>query len=194
MIDLPPLNELKHLGNSEITKDEIFNWLSKHNQFFNSFETYPDSENDRVFYDCYSNLHDLYSVIEMEEETAQALEEFKNINLNDELQLLKWLVSWEHMRFNYVDLCGNTITEESITNGKGQILESLDAYFRTELIQNCIDFDITYTAKYSAMFKKYDTLTEKENEELIPWDDNFHEVKSLKFHLKKRGIGKKNFS
>lgn len=188
MIDLPPLNELKHLANSEITKDEIFNWLSKHNQFFNSFESYPDSEKDRVFYDCYSNLDDLYNVIEMEEETAQALKEFENVNLNDELQLLKWLVEWEHMRFNFVDLCGNTITEDSITNGKGQILESLDAYFRTELIQNCIDFDITYTAKYSAMYKKYDTLTKKEKDELRPWDDNYNQITSLKYHLKKRGI------
>lgn len=188
MNDLPAINELIQFGNLEMTKDEILNWVRKHNKSFNSFKNYPKSRSRRLFYQCYTNLFDLCRVIYMEKETKQALKEFQDINIDDELQLLKWLVEYEYMKSNFVDLCGNTITEESISTGRGRVFKGIDVYFKTKIIQNCIDFDIVYTPKYRAMYKKYDTLTEKESDELIPWDDNYTELTSLKFHLKKRGL------
>jgi hypothetical protein len=188
MNDLPAINELKKFENSEMTKDKIFNWVRKHNRLFNSFKNYPKSRRRRLFYDCYTNLFDLYQVINMEEETAQALNEFKNVNLNDELQLLKWLVDYEYLKYNFGTLCGSTITEESLASGTGQIPEGINAYFRIELIQNSIDIDTVFEKYYRTMYKKYDTFTEEENDAIIPFDDNYNEITSLRYHLEKGGI------
>jgi hypothetical protein len=37
----------------------------------------------------------------MEEETAQALQEFKELNIDDVMQLLKWLVDYEYLNINF---------------------------------------------------------------------------------------------
>jgi hypothetical protein len=182
-------NELKSFGNSEILKAEIMNWVFRYNPLYNSFQTYPESNKDQLlFYNCYSNLYDLSKAIKMEAETVKALQEFKEVNIHDELQLLKWLVDYEYLKDNFITLSGNTITEESLANGRGQILKGLDVYFKTELIQNCIDFDITFNQYYIPIIRKYNTFSKEEEDGIMPFDDNYDEITSLKYHLEKRGI------
>jgi hypothetical protein len=53
------------------------------------------------------------------------------------MELLTWLVDFEHLSINYT---GNTMTEKAEEERRrGQIMEGNTA--RTEMIQNCIDFD-----------------------------------------------------
>jgi hypothetical protein len=183
------INELKCLSNTEITKYEINDWLLKHQSLFVSIESNPESYNNQMlFYNCYSNLFDLYKVIEMEEETAKALREFKELNVNNEMGLLKWLVDFEYLNINFISLSGKTITEESIAMERGQIMKGLDVFFKIEKIQNCIKFDTVFNKYYIPIMRIYNTLSEEESEKVIPFDDNYDEILSLKHHLKKKGI------
>lgn len=178
------INELKCFGNAEITKNEINDWILKNQPLFVSFESYPESYKDQlVFYNCYTNLLDLSRVIDMEEETAQALQEFKEVNIDDEMQLLKWLIDFEYLNINFISLVGNTITEESIATERGQIIQSLDVFFKTEMIQNCIDFDTIFNQYYIPIIRKYNTFSE----EITPFDDNYDEISSLKYRLLRIG-------
>lgn len=177
------INELKCYGNAEITKDEINDWILKYQLLFISFESYPESYKDQLFfYNCYTNLLDLSRVIDMEEETAQALQEFKELNIDDVMQLLKWLVDFEYLNINFISLAGNTVTEESIADGRGQIMKGLDVFFKTEMIQNCVDFDTVFNQYYLPIIRKYKTFSKQESEEIMPFDANYDEIISLR-HL-----------
>lgn len=183
------MNELKCFGNAEITKDEINGWILKYQLLFISFESYPESYKDQLFfYNCYTNLLDLSRVINMEEETAKALQEFKEVNIDDEMQLLKWLVDFEYLNINFISLVGNTIIEESIAIKRGQIMQGLGVFFKTEMIQNCIDFDTIFNQYYIPIIRKYKTFNKEESEEITPFDDNYDEILSLKYRLLRRGI------
>lgn len=183
------ISELKSFGNLGITKDEINSWLVQYHPLFISFETYPGSYKDQLFfYNCYTNLFDLYRVIDMEEETAQALQEFKEVNIDDEMQVLKWLIDFEYLNINFISLVGNTITEESIATERGQIIQGLDVFFKTEMIQNCIDFDTVFNQYYIPMIRKYNAVSKVDSEEITPFDDNYDEITSLKHHLKEKGM------
>ena len=183
------INELKCYGNAEITKDEINDWILKYQLLFISFESYPESYKDQLFfYNCYTNLLDLSRVTDMEEETAQALQEFKDLNIDDEIQVLKWLVDFEYLNINFISLAGNTLTEELLAGGRGQIMKGLDVFFKTEMIQNCIDFDTVFNQYYIPIIIKYKTFSKQESEEIMPFDANYDEIISLRQNLKNKGI------
>jgi hypothetical protein len=183
------INELKCFGNAEITKNEINDWILKNKPLFVSFESYPEFYKDQlVFYDCYTNLLDLSRVIDMEGETVQALQEFKELNIDDVMQLLKWLVDYEYLNINFISLAGNTLTEELLARGRGQIMKGLDVFFKTEMIQNCIAFDTVFNQYYIPIIKVFNSSIMVESDEKMPFEDNYDEITSLRYHLKSKGI------
>jgi hypothetical protein len=188
-LSINAINELKRFDNKEIKKDEINSWLVLYHLLFISFESYPESYKDQLFfYNCYTNLFDLYKVSDQEEETAKALQELKKVNVDDEMQLLKWLVDYEYLNINFISLAGNTITEESIANKRGQIMRGLDVFFKMQIIQNCVDFDTVFNNYYIPMIRKYNAVSKVDSEEITPFDDNYDEITSLKHHLKEKGM------
>lgn len=183
------INELKCFGNAEITKNGINDWILKYQPLFVTFESYPESYKDQlVFYNCYTNLLDLSRVIDMEGETVQALQEFKEVNTDDVMQLLKWLVDFEYLNINFISLAGNTLTEELLAGGRGQIMKGLDVFFKTEMIQNCIAFDTVFNQYYIPIIKVFNESNMVESEEKMPFEDNYDEITSLRYHLKSKGI------
>lgn len=182
-------NELKCFGNAEITKDEINGWILKYQTLFISFESYPESYKDQLFfYNSYTNLLDLSRVIDMEEETVQALQEFKELNIDDVMQLLKWLVDYEYLNINFISLAGNTLTKELLAGGRGQIMKGLDVFFKTEMIQNCIAFDTVFNQYYIPIIKVFNASIMVESDEKMPFEYNYDEITSLRYHLKSKGI------
>jgi hypothetical protein len=183
------INDLKLCGGRDITKDEIISWLIIYESLFTSFESYPESYKDQlIFYKCYTNLRDLFTVIEMEEETARALEEYKEVKVYVVMELLKWLVDFEHLSINFISLSGNTITEESIATGRGEIMNGIDVFYRTEMIQNCIDFDTIYYKHYIPIMEIVNNTSDIDCSEITPLDNNYDEMTSLKNQLKSRGV------
>jgi hypothetical protein len=67
-----------------------------------------------------------------------------------------WYLSFdfEYLNINFISLVGNIIKEESIGTERVQIIQGLDVFFKTEMIQNCIDFDTVFNHYYIPMIRK----------------------------------------
>lgn len=117
-----------------------------------------------------------------------AIDEFKSINLDCEIDLLKWLVKYEHLYYELILLCGNIINEESIERGNSLLHQDYTVYFKTKILQNRIDLQELMDKYYYKKLNKYNTLSKEEQENQIPYDNNYEDTLSLKYHLEKRGI------
>jgi len=124
----------------------------------------------------------------LEEEAAIALEEFKSVNLEEEIQLLKWLVKYEYLYYKLILLHPNIVSEESLKSGKIILYKDFNVYFKTEILQNCIDLQELIDNYYYEKLNKYNTLSNEDQEKEIPFDDAYEKTSSLKYHLEKRGI------
>lgn len=51
------------------------------------------------------------------------------------------------------------------------------------MIKNCIDFDTVFNQYYIPKFRKYNIFGEEENDETMPYDDNYYKIKSLSNQL-----------
>jgi outer membrane receptor for ferric coprogen and ferric-rhodotorulic acid len=72
----------------------------------------------------------------------------------------------------------------------GQILLHKDftVYFKTELLKNCINLQELFDKHYYEKLNKYSTQSREEQENQTPFDDDYKNTSSLKYHLEKRGI------
>ena len=187
------VNELKKekvlLEVNLITKKEITNWFNKYQSLYQSFEVPPlFFKEEDTFYWIYCSVKSLFEFIILEEEAAQALNEYKKVDLNQEIQLLKWLVKYEQFHYDLILLHPDSISENGINTGVEKLHKELDTYYSIEIIKNCIDLENILDKHYYTMLNKYTTETDEEKEDQSPFDDNYDEMESLKYHLEKRGI------
>jgi hypothetical protein len=117
-----------------------------------------------------------------------AIDEFKSINLNNEIDLLKWLVKFEHLYYELILLHANIVTEESLQTGNSVLHKDYTAYFKIDILRNCIDLQELIDKHYYDKLNKYNTLSKEEQENQMPFDDDYENISSLKYHLEKRGI------
>lgn len=183
------VNELKQYTNTEIPKEEIIAWIKRYEALFDSFRLPPIFYKEHsFFYNCYRKIFDIYEYINLEEEAANAIKEFKETDAANELQLLKWLVKNEPLSRQFILLYGSNLTEESEITGREKLTKNLDVYFKTEILKNGIEFHKLFDQYYYEKLNKYNTFSKEEQEALIPFDDNYDEVSTLKYHLEKRKI------
>jgi hypothetical protein len=110
------------------------------------------------------------------------------IDLNNEIDLLKWLVKYEHLYYELLLLCADIVTEESLQTGNSILNKEYNISFKTDILKNCIDLEELIDKHYNEKLNKYNTLTQEEQENQIPYDDDYEDTSSLKYHLEKRGI------
>ena len=140
------------------------------------------------FYWLYYHINEIYKFLMIENEAKIAIDEFKYINLDNEIDLLKWLVKYEHLYYELILLCANIVTEESLQTGNSLLHKDYTVYFKTNILQNCIDLQELLEKHYYEKLNKYNTLSQEEQENQIPFDDDYEKTSSLKYHLQIRGI------
>lgn len=176
-------------GEVLITSQEIIDWINKYQPVYDSFVVPPlFFKQEDTFYWIYCDVKRIYEFLFLENEATQALIEYKNVNLNDEIEILKWLVKYEHFHYDLILLHPNTISENGIKTGREKLSNGLVTYFNINILKNCIALETILDKYYYGMLNKYTTETPAEKEIQAPFDDNFDEISSLKYHLEKRGI------
>lgn len=183
------LNEIKQLNDSEISKEEIITWIKSYEELYNSMNWINNFyKHHYSFYWLYYHINEIYKFLIIENEAKIAIDEFKYINLDNEIDLLKWLVKYEHLYYELILLCANIVTEESLQTGNSLLHQDYTVYFKTNILQNCIDLQELIDKHYYEKLNKYNTLSQEEQENQIPFDDDYDKTSSLKYHLQIRGI------
>jgi hypothetical protein len=183
------LNEIKYFNNSEISKEEIVTWIKKYEDVYNSLNWRNNFyKNHYSFYWLYYRIDEIYKFLVIENEAKIGVDEFKSIDINNEIDLLKWLVKYEHLYYELLLLCANIVTEESLQTGNSILHKDYNIYFKTDILKNCIELEELIDKHYNEKLNKYNTLSLEEQENQIPFDDNYQDISSLKYHLEKRGI------
>lgn len=184
------LKELEQYHHSQISKEQIISWIKNHVALYDSLEFmgHDSSEIHNKFYLCFSHIEKIYNFILFEEFAGVALTEFKLINDEDEMQLLRWLVNFEHYFFELISFHPNIVPNESMLSGKIILHKDFNAYFQISVLENCIELAALFNQHYYAKFNKYTTITEQEFDKMSPLDDEYSNYLSLKHHLTKRGI------
>ena len=146
-------NELEQYNHKEISREEIIKWVDKHQKLFKLFELPPlFYKHQDAFYECYSHIKKVVEFLEMEDKALNALQQFKTLNINNELELLKWLVNHENLQYQLILLHPNIVPEEALITGKIKLYNDFNIYFKKELLQNCINLDCKIVTSY---FFKY---------------------------------------
>ena len=183
------LNEIKQLNNCEISKEEIITWIKSYEELYNSMNWINNFyKHHYSFYWLYYHINEIYNFLMIENEAKIAIDEFKYINLDNEIDLLKWLVKYEHLYYELILLCANIVTEESLQTGNSLLHKDYTVYFKTNILQNCIDLQELLEKHYYEKLNKYNTLSQEEQENQMPFDDDYEDASSLKYHLQIRGI------
>ena len=130
----------------------------------------------------------IYKFLKIENEAKTAIDEYKSLNNRNEIDLLKWLVKYENLYYELILLSANIVTEESIQTSKTLLHKNYTIYFKTNILQNCIYLQELLEKHYYENLNKYNTLSQEEQENQIPFDDEYENTSSLKYHLEKRGI------
>ena len=183
------LNEIKQLNDCEISKEQIITWIKSYEELYNSMNWINNFyKHHYSFYWLYYHINEIYKFLMIENEAKIAIDEFKYINLDNEIDLLKWLVKYEHLYYELILLCANIVTEESLQTGNCVLHKDHTVYFKTNILQNCIDLQELLEKHYYEKLNKYNTLSQEEQENQMPFDDDYEDASSLKYHLQIRGI------
>ena len=183
------INYLKLFNNTEISKDQLIIWVKQYEDFYNSLDWFDLSyKNISPFHSCFYHIKGIYEIVLLEEEAAFCLEEFKSVNLEEEIQILKWLVKFEYLYYKLILLHPNIVSEESLVSGKIKLYKDFNVYFQIEILKNCISLQELFDKYYYEKLNKYNTQSQEEQENQIPFDDDYEKMSSLKYHLEIRGI------
>jgi hypothetical protein len=113
------LNEIKRLNDCEISKDEIITWVKSHEELYHSINSINNFyKYHHSFYWLYEHINQIYQFLMIENEAKIAIDEFKSLTLDNEIDLLKWLVKQENLYNDLILLFGNIVSEESLQTGK----------------------------------------------------------------------------
>ena len=185
-------NKLKQYNNTEITKEQIIKWVDDHEELYNSMNwmtwnnlPYKDQS---YFNQVYIDIYKVYEFLFLEDETLLALYEYRTLEIENELPLLQWLAKFEYLFDLLTFLHPDVVSEESMKSGIIILHNDYTTFFKTDLLKNCIELHEIFDTHYYNKLKKYNTLSEKEQENIIPFDDDYEQNSSLKYHLQKRGI------
>lgn len=190
------INELFDLQNSIIDKTIYLPWVEKYQDLYDSFEDNDvlfwmrQSNNEyNHFYSLYTNIETLSTILKSYKPAREAVREFETVDVNNDKQLLKWLVKYEVERDNLSRLDYVGIDPEF--PDKIEQLEYLDY---KELMISAKDFvNVTklkhlFDKYYWKMLDKYDTYTNEEINNLSMGEENEHTISSLTFHVNRAGI------
>lgn len=133
-------------------------------------------------------LQDFNNFLNLEKHALNALVEFGAVEKSNELQFFKWLVKYEELHFDLILLHPDTVSEEAIKTGVIKLSDDSKFHFKTYILKNCIDLEEIFDTCYYEKLNKYDTTPEDHLEKQTPFDENYQQTSSLKYHLGKQNI------
>lgn len=176
----------KQYINNIIDKSIYTAWLDKFKLTYQSVKTY--SYTHSYAFERYSNLEELTDYLENDIPAKNALHEFESINLNNDEDLLKWLVRHEKTADNlvlFLEIHGDIDPSRIDTY----------SYFEVEFLKikvndfkNIIRFKILFDEYYWDMLHKYKSHDETESEDYLNTPEKTEISTSLSYHLNKRGF------
>jgi hypothetical protein len=185
---LNALSELASDKKLEITDDELIYWLDKHKEFYESLDWISNKyKNLSKFYDCYSHIDKINDFFNLEDACFDAYKVYSKNDMSIEMQLLKWLVEHEELRHNLMLLHPNVINEKDLKSGKVNLFSNLNRYFNSDNLKYCIAVENIFDTLYYDKLNHYQIEDEK-LKNITPFDDEFDNNSSLKYHLEKRNL------
>lgn len=172
-----------------LDKNDYLYWIVKHKTLFSTLSIFSNISQIDKFYWLYYRLKNYAVFLENDADALFAINEFNLLDLNNEKQLLEWLVKNESLANSltlFQDL--DYLDDEKLKTG--YFLLSSD--YKLQLAIS--DFDTVYQFKklhdnyYWDFLEKYTTFS---NEELNNRNDNklvLEYSNVLSYHLKKRGL------
>jgi len=183
------INELKRFNNIEISKEEIISWVGDYENSFKAMSGFNlFYKNQSIFHYCYSHVSKVCDFLLLNDTASVALQEFKLVDLTDEIQLLRWLVKYENLHDDFIFLHPDIVPEEALKSRRVNLYDDFNIYFKTDLLQNCIDVEVCFDRYYYEKLNKYKTYSKEEEENKTPFDDDSNDFTSLKHQLEQRGI------
>ncbi len=183
------LNLLKKFNDKEIGRNEIIAWVEDYEDLYNSMNWVKNYYKYQYsFYWLYQHINEIYEFLMIENDAEIAINEFKSFDLNNEIDLLKWLVKFEHLYYKLILLPHNVLSEESLQKGFSILHKDYTAYFKIDILKNCIDLLELIDEYYIEKLNKYNTQSMEEQQNNIPFNEDDDKTLSLKYHLKIRGI------
>ncbi len=177
-----------------IVNDEIAkNWLRTYRSLYQCFKKAVDNfRYPYLFDELYERLHDLYRCLRWNEMAIMANKEWDRIDLNEELEILKWLVLYEDLQD---ELCSLIITQTQEPDypipDDGRPFWDYPFKFDLQEFDEVVKFNNIIDAYYDKMLDKYNTMDEdEEDSEFPPYSGEYalDDYCTLSYHLRVRGI------
>jgi hypothetical protein len=180
--------ELIQYQNNIIAKELYLAWLDKFYSLFKSFDLPPFYYRAYdEFYKLYDNLNYLNDFFKFEDIAKEALLDFKNLSLDEEIDLLRWLVKYEECGQNLNLFLYEDIDLEYPENKDYFIIENIT--ISTSDIHHLAKFKFIFDKYYNSMLDIYTTFSEEEIAKHINENTELSDmIFMLSFHLKRRGI------
>jgi hypothetical protein len=168
-------------------------WLRQHRTLYTLSKPLIDYfRNAYRFERLYERLEGLYHCLNSNDMARMANKEWSCIDLDDEIEILKWLVLYEDLQD---DLCGLIITQTTEYDypipDDGRPFRDYPFKFDIDEFSHVIEFNNTVDAYYDDMLDKYNTMDDdEEDSEFPPYSGEYglDDYYTLSYHLRVRGI------
>lgn len=181
--------EINRAEEDFISSKEIINWINNYKSLYCSFNLPPILfKTQNSFYNLYTDVKKIGDFLNFEEVAIVALDEFEKINLGDDIQILKWLLIYDelHNKIHFNNY--GYITKKNRKKGYKKISKIVPTRFKIDIMQNCIQLSKILNEYYNEMLNKYNTSVPEDLNGMSPFDEEYDNYYSLKYHLEKRGI------
>jgi hypothetical protein len=183
-------DEIIKPGEVFLTKEEYTHWLQKHKELFGRFQLPPISYKSAVdFYELYSYLKSFLKYTVFEQESLKASEDYLNLNIENENEILAWLVKYETLGDNLILLLIDYF-DESCQALRSFKFETEGCNLNVDIndIKSTFFFKLKFDEHYWAMLEKYTTLPNEQWHTLEEGTEASEKRTSLTYHLNKRGM------
>jgi len=180
--------EIIQYQNKIIDQDIYIPWLEKHYKLYKYFDFPPYFYSDFYkFYSIYYDIKQLTEFLQTSDLSKEALEKYQENEINEEIQLIKWLSKYEHAGLNLALFL--------FKKNDFEYPEKFDYYQVGEIKIKAFDyvniakFKFIFEDHYWKMLDKYSIFSEEEKTRYSNEDGEMsYNISSLTYHLESRGI------
>lgn len=182
---LNAIEELKKYENSNISLSNLIDWINKHTAFYKTlFMFHLNFKNEELFYNTFTIGNRLIDFASKEDDCQKAVRLFQQISLDNDLNILKWLIEFDELRqelclFSYFFLKEKQNSSDYIEFDEKLKISIKVEYFRYNILFGKIIDE--YLPGMLAKYKSLNPITQKSLED-------FDKSRLLRNGLKKKGI------
>ncbi len=183
------INELLLFNNGTIPFDYIKLWEAQYKNLRSVINLNYTLKNYHIFNKYYDRIKSICDLAELETEAKNAVTEYYNINSDDELAILKWLVKYQVINddMGYSNYTLND--DEVLSSAQRKLYPDSNISFQLSYLEYNMKFYSIFSSLHSLMLDKYSTLTEEEKRNMhLLSNEQIDLAYDLSHQLKKRGL------